>query len=537
MTVPKPPLDDSKAESLEERQKRRFLRVANALRATWRIPVITAIVLAVLFVAAFMILRFTVPSTTTTFISRLQFTFPGVETGRYPNDTRFTINEILDPAILDQVYNDLELNRFGVSHETFYSAFSIRPFSPTEGEVVDLFRQQVADRRLTFVERERLEQQLRNRLEAASRGAAELSLTLLGPLVLPPEVGRAVVQRVPRVWAQLAIQKKGVLRLPGFTAVEKLIPEETNGREPFPLAVLSLIEASQRLDDRLFEIIKTPGMGTVHDSISGKSFRDLQWDVREFQLFHINPLRAALMTYSFPKSDRELRDILQQRISSLEILEADATRQAQAIGESLTRFVDATASLNRGTAERRGAEQGSAGGTTIPQGSAGGTTIPQVSEGFIDKIIELTRSSLYSYQNQTFISDRTTGQFELNRRASEYRGEQNRWKDLLAALPSVPKEPNEATLARLSQQLRAAINEMNAKWATLSRLEAEFAPQRLSRTAEIYIPLSTGRDVISFDPIYTRSALAAALSGLMILCLGLWGVLAVLFMRRRSEFG
>jgi hypothetical protein len=260
-------------------------------------------------------------------------------------------------------------------------------------------------------------------------------------------------------------------------------------------------------------------MGTVRDSISGKSFRDLQWDVREFQLSRINPLRAALMTYSFPKSEGELRDILHQRISSLETLEADATRQAQAIGESLTRFVDATAGL-----ERRGAEQG----------SAGGTTIPQVSEGFIDRIIELTRASLYSYQNQTVIADRTTGQFELNRRASEYRGEQNRWKELLAALPSVPKEPDEATLARLSQQLRVAIDEMNAKWATLSRLEAEFAPQRLSRTAEIYIPLSTGRDVISFDPVYTRSALAAALSVLMILCLGLWGVLAVLFMRRRS---
>src|SRR5262249_55172009 len=162
----------------------------------------------------------------------------------------------------------------------------------------------------------------------------------------------------PRVWAQLAIEKKGVLRLPGFTAVEKLIPEETIGREQFPLAVLSVIEASQRLDDRLFETAKMLGMGTARDSISGKGFSDLQWDVREFQLFHVNALRAALMTYSFPKSDRELRDIIQQRISFLEILEADATRQAQAIGESLTRFVDATAGLNRGTAERRGAEQG-----------------------------------------------------------------------------------------------------------------------------------------------------------------------------------
>jgi hypothetical protein len=530
MTAPKPPHDDSKAESFEERQKWRFLRVANALRATWRIPVITAIVLAGLMVAAFMILRFTLPSTTTTFISRFQFTFPGVEAGHYPNGARFTINEILDPAILDQVYNDLELNRFGVSHQAFYSAFSIRPFSPTEGEVVDLFRQQLADRRLTFVERERLEQQLRDRLEVASRGAAELSLTLPGPLVLPPEVGRAIVQRVPRVWAQIAIEKRGVLRIPGFTGVGKLIPEETNDREPFPLAVLALIEASHRLDERLFEIGKTPGMATVRDSNSGKSVRDLEWDVRELQLFHINPLRAALMTYSFPKYNRELRDIVQQRISFLEILEANATRQAQAIGEALTRFVDANAGLNRGAPERRSTEQG----------SAGGTTIPQLSEGFIDRIIALTRTSLYAYQNQTVIAERTDSQFQLNQRASEYRGEQNRWKGLLAALPpegAAPKELDEAALARLAQQLRFAIDETNAKWGTLARLEAEFAPNRLSRTAEIYTPLSVGRDVISFDPVYTRSALAAAMSMLVILCLGLWGALAVLFMRRRSVVG
>src|SRR5262249_39380727 len=169
---------------------------------------------------------------------------------------RFTINEILDPAILDQVYNELGLNRFGLSQGAFYSAFSIRPFSPTEQEITDSFRQQMTDRRLTFAERERLEQQLRNRLEAASRGPPDLSSPLPAPLVLPPEVGRAVVQRVPRIWAQTAIEKKGVLRIAGFTAVDKVIPEETLDRQPLPLAILALIEASQRLDNRLFEIRK-----------------------------------------------------------------------------------------------------------------------------------------------------------------------------------------------------------------------------------------------------------------------------------------
>ena len=527
MSVPEQPRTVATVESFEDRRRRRFLRAVNALRATWRLPAIVTIILAVLIVAAFMILRVVVPTATTTFISRVQFTFPNADVGRYPNYVRFTINELVDPTILDQVYNELELKRFGVSREEFYSAFSIRPFSPTEQEIVDSFRQQLADRRLTLPERERLEQQLRNRLEAASRGAAELSFTLPGPLVLPPEVGRAVVQRVPRVWAQTAIEKKGVLKIPGFTAVEKVIPEETIDRQSLPLTILTLIEVSKRLDDRLFAMRKIPGMETLRDDISGKSFRDLEWDVRDLQLFHINPLRAALTTYAFPKNEREMHDVLQQRISYLEIQEANATRQAQAIGESLAHFVDATSGLNRGAPERRS-----------EQGAAGGTTIPQVSESFIDKIIELARASVLAYQNQTFITDRTNDQLELTRLANDYRGERNRWQEMLTAISfegRTPKEPDEVTLARLAQQLRLAINETNAKWAALSRLEAEFAANRLSHTGEIYAPYLAGPDVIRFDPVFNRSAFAAAMSMLLIFFLGFWALLAALFIRRKAK--
>jgi hypothetical protein len=537
MTVPKPPHVNADEESFEEGDQRLLRRIANALRATWRLPVIAAIIIAVLIVPAFLILRFAFPSATTTFISRVQFTFSNfgrvgnalVDTStfdfRYPNDVRFTINELLDPVILDEVYNELNLNRFKIDRQAFYSAFSIRPFAPTEQEISESYRQLLADKRLLLAERERLEHQLKSRLEAASRGSAELSFTLSARL--PPEVGRAIVQRVPRTWAQVAIEKKGVLNLHGFTGVEKVIPEGTLDRQPLPLAILAVLEAGQRLDDRLLELSKVPGIGTSRDGPSGKSFRDLEWEVRELRLFHINPLRAALMTYAFPKNDRELRDILQQRINHLETLEADATSQSQAIQESLARFVDATGGLIRGVPERRSNEQG----------GVGGTTISQVNENFIDKILALTRVGLYAAQNQAFLAEQTSAQLTLNRRASEYHGEQNRWKEMLAALPpegAAPKQLDEATLTRVAQQLRVAIDETNAKWAALSRVEAEFAANRLSRTAELYVPLLSGRDVIRFDPTFNLSSLAAAMSALFIVFLAFWGIRAALFMGRKT---
>src|SRR5262245_4074978 len=126
------PTDEFTPEPLERRGRRQLALFAEAVRATWRVPFITAILLGVLIVAGFMLLRFALPSTTITFISRFQFTFPDAQTGRYPNNAFFTINEILDPVILDLVYNELGLSRFGVKMEEYYSGFFIRRFATND---------------------------------------------------------------------------------------------------------------------------------------------------------------------------------------------------------------------------------------------------------------------------------------------------------------------------------------------------------------------------------------------------------------------
>jgi hypothetical protein len=487
-----------------------------------------ALLLAVLGGASVVILRFLFPPTiTTTFISRTQFTFPNAEKGRYPNGLRFTINEILDPAILDLTYNQLELARFGVERNQFHAGFSIRPFASTELEIADQVRQQLADRRLSFAERDRLEQQLKSQLEKASRGAAELAFTMISQQELPSEVGRAVMQLVPRTWAQAAIDKKGVLRIRGFSGVEILIPKETIDQQSLPSAIFALTEASLRLDDRLSQLRNAPSMWMVRDQISGKSFRDLERDIRDLQLLQINPLRAALTTYTFPKSGGELKVILQQRISDLDILQKQTAKQAETVAESLNRFVDATAGLTRKVAERRGGDQG----------VAGGTVVPQVSEGFVDRIVALTLQGYDAKENQAFITRMTEDQFELDQRLIAYQAEQNRWKELLAALPTADtsaKEPDDATRDRMIKQMRRAIDEINANWAALSRLEAEFAANRMSRTAELYVPLVVERDVIRHDAVSLRRLLALVMAVVAIVFLTLWATLAASVLRREG---
>src|SRR5262249_19218309 len=227
-----------------EKDKWQFRRIMGALAATWRIPLIATIVLLVLTVAILVTLRTIFPPTRT-FISQFHFTFPSAESGRYPNDTLFSINEILDPAILEVVYNQFELDKYGLDRNLFYGAFSIRPFALTEPEILERYRQQMADRRLSFAERERLEQQLKGQLAQASRGAAELSFLPPRRPVIPVPIGRAIVHKVLLVWSQLAIERKGVLRIPGFTGAATVMAPDAIDRQPLPLVIVALIEASE----------------------------------------------------------------------------------------------------------------------------------------------------------------------------------------------------------------------------------------------------------------------------------------------------
>jgi hypothetical protein len=525
MNISDAPYTDPDRQRIAARKKEtlQFRRIVRALRATWRIPLIATAILLLLTIVILFALRTILPPTRT-FISQFHFTFPAAESGRYPNDTPFSINEILDPAILDAVYEQLELDRYGVERNEFYGAFSIRPFLLTESEIAERYRQQLADRRLSFVERERLEQQLKNLLAQASRGAAELSFLPPRRPVIPVPVGRAIVHKVPLVWSRLAIEKKGVLRIPGFTASVSVIARDAIDQQPLPLAIVGLIEASERLDERLTELLKTPGVLTERDPVAGKSIRDIERDLRDLHLFHINPLRAKLVNYRFDDGVSMLQQITERHINELETRVISFSEQAESVGNSIMGYVQATAALRGRPVDRRALDSGVV---------SGGAAIPQVGESFIDRIIELTRQDREGEQVRAYIAERTQKQFELNQRAISLRNEQRRWKELLADLHSdsaTQKDLDETARGQIIQELHYAISEANAEWATLSRMEAEFAANRAGRSGEIYAPYALYRDVVLNDLILNATVLGATACALITFFLGFWGIRATLLL-------
>src|SRR5262249_10595218 len=139
-----------------DKEKLQLHRVVRALRATWRIPLLATIIVLIVTIAVLVSLLAVFPPTRA-YISHLQFTFPSPVSCPFPHNSLSAINELLDPVILGIVYDQLELGKYDVDRNQFLGAFSIRPFTLAEAEIAERFRQQMSDRRLSAVERERLE--------------------------------------------------------------------------------------------------------------------------------------------------------------------------------------------------------------------------------------------------------------------------------------------------------------------------------------------------------------------------------------------
>jgi len=514
----------------EDHEKSQLRQILGAFRVSWRIPLLAGLIFLILAFAALGVARAIMPATTT-FVSQFHFAFPTAQTGRYPNGARFSINEILDPAILNVIYDQLDLARYGIERERYYSAFSIRPFSLAEAEMMERFRQQMLDRRLVVVERERIEQQMRTRLELLSRGGAELSFSMRNRLPFSVEVGRAIVQKVPFEWARSAIEKRGVLRIPGFSGADELIVASAVESLPLPLRVVAVLQVNQHLEDRIADLTSNAGALTVRDPISGKSVRDLDRDIRDLQLYRLTPLRAALVAHRFDGGMAELEQVIALRVRDIDIAIAEASAQAKAVGDVLSQYVEASAGLKGTSIEKR-----NAGAPAAP----GDTTIPQVSESFIDRIIALTRRDPDVEQAQeALLDDRMQSLLNLNKSAIALRSEQSRWKELLADLRADRPDRSdldEATRGRISAGLNEAAKDANAIWVALSRIETEFAANRTGRTAEIYTSYIPEPDVITSDSILTWVMAGAVISAAALLWIGLWGCRAFLVLTRKGRF-
>lgn len=487
--------------------------------STWRAPLVLGILTAVFLLVGLFFVRFAVPSTTT-YLARFEFKFPGVEAARFPNGDRFSLNEIIEPNIVGTIYDRQGLDKFGISRDEFFNALSVRPFVPQEAEITERFQQQLADRRLTLTERERLEGQLRRILDQSSKGAAEVALTLRNRFDIPKEVGRSIVQAIPLAWSQYMIEKKGVLRLPDFTAASEGLSLDAVKKVSPSIGILQLLEAGDQFRIRLDNARKIGGILTVLDAKTQKSIRDVENDFNDLEMFRINPLRASFPAIAQIDGAEQSRAVAQQKLRTLLVEDEYNASISKALTSATDQFVQGIASLKgRGDSRRSGSE--------APSGVSGGgtSTIPQLSEGFIDKLVDMSTRALESEQRlQNYVSTWTDRQLLTSETLARIRSQQDKWRNIIDSLkandPAAPID--QANRSRISDELLSVISRLNDQWATLNRLELEFSASLIFHTGRLYNLFYTSPDIIRYNPIMNPSVLLLCLAAACLVFFTAW---------------
>jgi hypothetical protein len=487
----------------------------SVLASTWRVPLALGVLTAAFFLLGLFVVRSAVP-TTTTYLARFEFKFPGVEAGNFPNGDQFSLNEIIEPNIVGTIYDRQALDKFGIDRDEFFNALTIRPFVPQEAEITERFQQQLADRRLTLTEKERLETQLRRLLDQGSKGGAEVALTLRNHVDIPREIGRSIVQAIPLVWSEYMIEKKGVLRLPDFSASSEGLSLDAVKKASISIGILQLIEASDQFRDRLSIARGVGGIQTSIDPKTQKSIRDLANDFNDLELFQINPLRASLPTIAQIDGVEQLRAVAQQKLRALKVQEEYNTSMSKALTSTMDQFVQGIASL-KGRSDTRREAPG-----TVPGGTS---TIPQLSEGFIDKLVDLSTRGRESEEGlQIYVSRLTDRQLSTAETLARIRSQQDDWRNLIDSLKSNDSAaPNDQTnRLKTPDELLSAVARLNDQWATLNRLEVEFTASRLFHTSRLYNLFYTSPDIIRYNPVVNPSVLLLCLAAACLVFFTMW---------------
>jgi hypothetical protein len=506
-------------------------RIFSSLSATWRIAGAIGLGSLIVLLSVLFFLRSTVPAITT-YLARLEFKFPGVESGRYPNGEPFSLNEIIEPAVISPIYEKFKLDQFKVDRDEFFNAFSIRPYVPQEAEIAERFQQQLADRKLTVTERERIEARLKSLLDQGSRGGAEIAMTLRRNFDISSELGRSIVQAIPQAWSQYQIEKKGVLRLSGLTVSDVGVSAGAFDSVSLPRAILMLSQAADQFRGRLTEASRIGGIQTLVEPSSRKSLRDLENNFRDLEIFHVNPLRAALSFYQFSEGLEDTRLLIQQRIRELQADERYNSGIATALTATTSQFVQSIVALKgRSEGRRASSDQGNTqlGGTT---------TIPQLSESFLDKMVDLSTRGRESDENmQRYIAEINSRQLATAEKLVNVQTEQQKWQHILEELSANDHATSldDGIRSKLKLELQSTAAEVNSQWLTLNRLQAEFAANRLSHTARLYNLFLTRPDIVRYDPFFNRTVISMGVAAAWLLFVIIWIVRAMLFFNRTQR--
>lgn len=210
---------------------------------------------------------------------------------KYPSGAPFATDDLRSRLVLEGVYSDLKLSQFDISLAEFFAAISVRPYSTTADDVIERYRGQLDDKKLTFSERTMIESQLRQELDQRNADEILVTFTAQPEWLIPKSVGETIVSAIPKKWQTVFIKQYGVAGLyQGYARFAPFSADDIGALDTFQ-GYESLVKASGKLKTLIASVESTNRFNNVR----GEDNRTLEDYLLELDRIESEILEATIV--------------------------------------------------------------------------------------------------------------------------------------------------------------------------------------------------------------------------------------------------
>jgi hypothetical protein len=439
----------------------------------------------------------------------IRFNFPSIQNGTYPNGQPFSLNDVVAPAILNQVFIKQNLEEFGLTRTSFIEAIQIAPYGTNREFIESKFKSALGSKNLSAAEIDELNANYAEALAAANLRFARLSFKVKTGLAIPQGVMSAVIKAIPAIWARESIESYGVLDI-ALANIGELDSGLINNYE--------YLVSAQYLDDYLTYVtesataIQADDVGRLLiDPDTNLSIDDVLEELSNLQEFHVNVLQRSFAVVPVVRNRAEASFYLDNQIIVEEERLDQLKRQAAVVDQAYEQLLS---SSNRDFSINN--QQGST---------------AQYGDDFLTRLMSIGDELSESKFKQSLL-DRS---IELKLQAEESITRISSLKKNLGALESGGEE-NEIIKKRVDSEVKFITRRLQELAASVNRLATLRSERVLGQSGALYDLNSEPRVVNNFTEQFKSLIKFSAFGAVAGLFLGFFIalVLAVVKSTRQS---
>ena len=509
------------------------ISLTDIFRTFWRcrVMIIGSLAAVMLLFAIAVTLLFTFLPSRRVATLPFRITFEGAENGKYPNGMKFSTADIITSPILNQVYQANNLQKV-LPFEDFKNAVYITQTNKDLEMLDEEYKARLADRKLTAMDRQRIEAEYRQKRKSLHNQQYTLNLSLQEGIISLPEkqVGK-VMADILATWATEADQRKGAFkyRIPVYS--RNIIQKGMLESEDYIISIDILRAKIKRILDNIKTISELPGAQVARVGRERISLAEISSNLEDTLRFKLEPLVGLIRSTGLSKNPDLAILYLENQLFKLTLDRKETNERMSILRTSLKSYMEkkmvanAMPMPNLGAAGNSNGQTGKAGSPNIP------TYIPQFGDSFLDRLMEMTTQG----NDVKYRQDITDKIVEEGMKIAAIEKQSSYYKSLIESMRNLTKNKSANNLSKVIELIKSSFadieSDIQVSLDRINEIYQELSKHNLNPQSMLYA---------TTDPVLVKKQRAISrrklgITGIALLLLTFMTASIVCLTRRKVE--